>query len=110
MSQRQHHYLIGSDIPIVYSEQPKHGWSSKEFSQFPVHRRRLYFLSVLLWSSSPASDFQAPIWGSTNAERGEKRKVGRQATEGRKTGSEDRVQKASRGEKQQGGWGKDKVR
>lgn len=40
MSQRQHHYLIGSDIPIVYSEQPKR----KEFEFFqgvltvPVHR------------------------------------------------------------------------
>lgn len=38
MSQRQHHYLIGSDIPTVYSEQPKR----KEFEFFQgvltVHR------------------------------------------------------------------------
>ena len=62
----------------------------------------MYFLSVLLWSSSPASDFPGLPFESTDAERGgEKERWGRRAA----VKEEDRVRrqgpKSSRGEKHQ---------
>ena len=108
MSQRQHHYLIGSDTPIVYSEQPK--WKEFDFFQgiltVPVHRGLcissafccgLPHLPVIF----PCSHLMVLMQSLGEKKKGEEdEQLWR-----RKTGSKDKQRQEAAG-----GWGKDKAR